>query len=54
MTFEIFALVLAAIYLPGSTMIEMHRRGEINRKRVGGLTFVRFGRLSFSYCVRSY
>lgn len=45
----IFIAVFASIWFPGCHVLEMPR----SVKKVGGLTFVRFGRLSFSYCLRS-
>jgi len=48
----VFITVYALITVPGLGTLDMIERGEISRRRIGGLTFVRFGRLSFSYCVR--
>jgi len=47
----VFITVYALIMVPGLGILEMIERGEISRKRVGGLTFVKLGRFGFSYYV---
>lgn len=49
MLFAAFVLILAALLY---SVAERHTRDAFTVKRVGGLTFVRAGRLSFSYSVR--